>query len=236
MGRHKAKLGPQVLWHAISHLSLSLLFFHTVQMLWAYHATLHKTQGLTANGRGGGEETRVTARCRPNGCQPSPLVPKCWTCKFFSLQLATSHCLSLQIEAAPSHGGRIRWHRDAHWCRDPLLGKLWRCHHCQPSHWVSASLMASTGLGAAQGSLEQRWRSPCSYRARLGDSQGCYLPSQGVFSTPQRVLQDVGGSTVRAVSLDDTFSSAARHWALRSSYHANYLNHPICKPVLQHPV
>lgn len=33
MGRHKAKLGPQVLWHAISHLSLSLLFFHTVQML-----------------------------------------------------------------------------------------------------------------------------------------------------------------------------------------------------------
>ena len=33
LGMHKGKPGPQVLWHAVSHLSLSLLFFHTMQML-----------------------------------------------------------------------------------------------------------------------------------------------------------------------------------------------------------
>lgn len=224
MGMHKEKPGPQVLWHAISHLSLSLLFFHTVQVLWAYHATLHKTQGLIANGRGGGKETRVMARCRPHGCQPFPRVPKCW------------HCLNLQIGAASSHGGRVRWYRDALWCRDPLLGKLWPCHHCQPSYWVPASLVVSAGLGTARGSLEEQWHSPWATGMPQRHGQGCNDPSQEGFRTPQRVLQDAGRWTVRAASLEEAFNSAARHWALRSGYHVNYLNHPICKLVLQHPV
>lgn len=170
----KEKPEPQVLWHAISHLSLSLLFFHTVQALWAYHATLHKTQGLIANGRGGVKETRVMARCRPHGCQPFPLVPKCW------------HCLNLQIGSASSHGGRVRWYKDAPWCRDPLLGKLWPCHHCQPSSWVPASLVVSAGLGAARGSLEEQWHSPCSYRACPRDTgRDVMTPHRGV-SAPLR--------------------------------------------------
>jgi len=32
VGMHKEKPGLQVLWHTVSHLSLSLLFFHTMQM------------------------------------------------------------------------------------------------------------------------------------------------------------------------------------------------------------
>lgn len=78
--------------------------------------------------------------------------------------------------------------------------------------------------------------SPCSYRAHLRHSQGCSLRSLGILSAPQRLLQGVGGWADRAVCLDDAFKRATRHWALKSSYHTNYLNHPVCKPLLQHPV
>lgn len=169
MGMHKEKPGPPVLWHAMSHLSLSLLFFHTVQVLWAYRATLHKTQGLIANGRGGVKETRVMARCRPHGCQPFPPVPKCW------------HCLNLQIGAVSSHGGRVRWYGDAPWCRDPSLGKLWPRHHCQPSYWA-----VSAGLGTARGSLEEQWRSPCSYGACLRDTVSDVTTPHSGGSAPLR--------------------------------------------------
>lgn len=143
-------------------------------MLRAYHATLHKTWGLIANGRGRGQEARVMARGSSCGCQPSPLVPKCW------------HCLNLQREAAPSRGGRIRKHRDAHWWWDPLLDKLWRCHHCQPSHKVSASPMASVGLSTAGRSQGQQCRSPCSCRAYLGDALGDTTSPHRGFPVPLR--------------------------------------------------
>lgn len=52
------------------------------------------------------------------------------------------------------------------------------------------------------------------------------FPSQAVSRVSQRVLQDLGEWSVRALSLDN----AIMHWALMPSYLANHLSHPIHKP------
>lgn len=109
-----------------------------------------------------------------------------------------------------------------------MLDKLQRWHHWQPRHWVPANLMVRAGPGPGLRISGAAVTQPLQLQGMPWRcTQEHNFTSQVVSRVSQRVLQDLGEWSVRALSLDN----AITHWALMPSYLANHLSQPIHKPV-----
>lgn len=212
MGKHRENPGAPVLWCAVSHPLLILPFFQTVDVM---SLPCNPTQDTGSQKMAGKE--RKKPRSQPGA---GPIV----SALLMVSQVSTSSELA-------NRGCACAWSKDKRAQRHSLSqGPLIRQTVEMPP-WSAQLPKVCKPEGGCSPVC-----SPCSYRAHLRHSQGCSLPSLGILSASQRLLQGVGGWADRAVCLDDAFNRATRHWASKSSYHTNYLNHPVCKPLLQHLV